>query len=111
MGFAACTKLHATPCRPPEGVANVTEQVEIMSSGDFVNELFLIVAGEAQLIAPGEADAGEDRPLSQDMATVHGGIRCGHEDKLMHTRMPISMPNLMVKAGGPRPDNSSTFGV
>lgn len=52
-------------------------QVEILSVGDFVNELLLIMAGHACLVGPGKLDAGEDLLLvGDDNKSVHDGPRC-----------------------------------
>ncbi|KAK9810819.1 hypothetical protein WJX73_009788 [Symbiochloris irregularis] len=49
-------------------------QVEILSVGDFVNEMLLIVAGHACLVGPGKLDAGEDLLLvGDDNKSVHDG--------------------------------------
>ena len=55
-----------------------------MSSGDFGNELFLIVAGDAQLVYPGSLDVGEDLVL-------HGGTNESVHDGLRSARHHMAM--------------------
>ena len=68
-----------------------------MGSGDFVNELFLIVAGAAQLFQPGNLDAGEDLVLSGDCnQSVHDGARCSvfSNSCSAHREAMMSLPAL-----------------
>ena len=71
----ACAGMHA--CMHGDAVGLRPAQVEILSEGDFVNELLILVGGMVEVLRPG-ADAAEELLLGADGHSSLRGtcIRC-----------------------------------
>ena len=70
-------------------IAAAPAQVEILSEGDSINELMLLVGGMVEVLKPGMDDTAEELSISMD---GHSSIRGGYarHDALSFCRVYIS---------------------
>ena len=62
-------------------------QVEILSEGDSINELMLLVGGMVEVLKPGMDDTAEELSISMDgHNSIRGGYARHHPDTLLQQR-------------------------